>query len=272
MIDNHIFKDYLRMLRIGDWIRFYPIAPLAGAFLAGGGPYQIALVTAIYLGIIAYAFAINNCFDMDIDRLNPEKMYSGKNPMARGTVSTRGAAIEMLMLCGGATVLSVQIREDGLIGLILVLINIVLFTAYSAPPLRLKERPLLDVVTHGLMFGAVPVLAGAYMVSTEAGSAVQAMSVLAFLVGCEALVAHQVVDYDLDMGSTRTTVLAIGKWRGIILLVVLALLSVIVLLAASSALQLPGWAAAAIIWYLMAYPAYTCRGLYRDIRNSAIPE
>lgn len=272
MMDNHNFKDYLRMLRIGDWIRFYPIAPLAGALLAGGEPYQMALVTASYLGIIAYAFAVNNYFDADIDRLNPEKVHSGKNPMARGSISNRGAAIEMLILCTGAIVLSVQTGVGSLTGPILVIINIALFTAYSAPPLRLKERPVLDILTHGLMFGAVPVLSGAYLVSMEATPTIQTISVLAFLVGCEALVAHQVIDYDLDIGSTMTTVLSVGKWRGIILLVALAALSVIFLLIASSALQLSGWAIAAIIWYLMAYPAYTCRGLYRDIRSSAIPE
>ena len=52
--------DYLRMLRIRDWIKFYPLFPLAGAVLAGGGPDQTLLVLIAYICLIGYAFAVNN--------------------------------------------------------------------------------------------------------------------------------------------------------------------------------------------------------------------
>jgi 4-hydroxybenzoate polyprenyltransferase len=59
--------DYLRMLRIGDWIRFYPIIPLVGALLAGARAEQLLLIWLIYFAIIGYALVVNNYFDVEID-------------------------------------------------------------------------------------------------------------------------------------------------------------------------------------------------------------
>lgn len=75
--------DYLRMLRIGDWIKFYPLFPLAGALLAGGDSAQTIVVLIAYFFMISYAFVVNNYFDADIDRQNRQKVASGKNPWLR---------------------------------------------------------------------------------------------------------------------------------------------------------------------------------------------
>lgn len=83
--------DYLRMLRIKDWIKFYPLFPLAGAVLAGGSPDQTLLVLIAYICLIGYAFAVNNYFDAEIDRMHRHKVASGTNPMAAGKVGRRGS-------------------------------------------------------------------------------------------------------------------------------------------------------------------------------------
>lgn len=82
--------DYLRMLRIRDWIKFYPLFPLAGAYLAGGGQDQTLLVLIAYLCLISYAFVVNNYFDAEIDRQHRRKVESGTNPWPRER-SMRGA-------------------------------------------------------------------------------------------------------------------------------------------------------------------------------------
>jgi 4-hydroxybenzoate polyprenyltransferase len=69
--------DYLRMLRIRDWIKFYPLFPLAGAYLAGGGPDQTLLVLIAYVCLISYAFVVNNYFDAEIDRQHRRKVECG---------------------------------------------------------------------------------------------------------------------------------------------------------------------------------------------------
>jgi hypothetical protein len=39
--------DYLRLLRVGDWIRFYPFVPLAGAILAGAEASMLLVIWCI---------------------------------------------------------------------------------------------------------------------------------------------------------------------------------------------------------------------------------
>ncbi|NYT02034.1 MAG: hypothetical protein GKC10_04675 [Methanosarcinales archaeon] len=92
------------------------------------------------------------------------------------------------------------------------------------------------------------------------------------MIGCEALVAHQLVDYDLDRGFTRTTVTVIGRMYGLILQCLLTGLSLLILLAVSTFYQVPGWLVAGVGWYLLAYPAYSCREVFYDIRHRAIAE
>ena len=86
--------EYLRMLRIGDWIKFYIAAPLAGALLAGALPAQIILVFIIYFALIGYAFTVNNYFDVEIDRQHVGKMESNKNPLASGSVGRKRCCVD----------------------------------------------------------------------------------------------------------------------------------------------------------------------------------
>ncbi|NYT02035.1 MAG: UbiA family prenyltransferase [Methanosarcinales archaeon] len=144
------------MLRIGDWIRFYTLVPLAGALLAGENAGRMPVILIIYFFLIGYAFVVNNYFDVEIDRLHSRKMGQRKNPMANGGASERGVIVLIFLLVGLALLLSV---ETSLAGTALVVLNLLLFTAYSASPIRLKERVGLDVLTHGLMFGFLPLLA-----------------------------------------------------------------------------------------------------------------
>ena len=56
----------------------------------------------------------------------------------------------------GVSLISIAMSR---LGFGLIALNIILFTVYSGV-IRLKERPVIDVINHGLMFGAVPFLAG----------------------------------------------------------------------------------------------------------------
>lgn len=260
-------NDYLQMLRIGDWIRFYPIIPLVGALLAGAEIKQLLLIWLIYFALIGYAFVVNNYYDVEIDRLHRKKAESNKNPLASGAISSRGVQITMLVLVG-VTSLSLGF---GILGFALVLLNLLLVTAYSGGP-RLKDVPVLDIVTHGLMFGAVPFLAGFALVQGEVTYEAILLTALPFLLGCQALIAHQVVEYEMDIDSTKTTITRLGQGKGLLLLGVLAVASIVILLYVTDAASLPSWAQVAAGWYLLAYPAYSCRGIFSDIRHRASAE
>lgn len=257
------------MMRIGDWVKFYPIIPIIGALLAGATAGQLLLIWLIYFALIGYAFVVNNYYDVEIDRLHRGKAESKKNPLARGAIRHRGVQITMMLLVG-ITFLSLSFN---ILGFSLVLLNLLLVTAYSGG-LRLKDMHVLDIVTHGLMFGAVPFLAGFTLVQGAITYNVILLAALPFLLGCEALIVHQVMEYEMDIEGTKTTITRLGREKGLLLLGVLEVVSVAILLgiAAAHVVQLPAWILAAAGLYLLAYPAYSCRGILGDIRHRASAE
>lgn len=250
------------MLRIGDWIKFYPLIPLCGALFAGAEVQQLLLISLIYSALIGYAFVVNNYFDVKIDRQHQKKVECNKNPFASGKVSRRGVQALMFLLVG-VTFLSLWLSY---LGSVLVLLNLILVTAYSGGP-RLKEAAGLDIITHGLMFGAVPFLAGFALVLGSVTHEIIILSAIPFILGCEALIAHQVMDYEMDLGTTDTTITRMGVELGLMLLVILTAISLIILVGLASAMIMPSWAAFIVGWYILAYPAYSCRGKFRDIRH-----
>ena len=250
-------NPYLRMIRVKDWIRFYPFAPIAGALLAKAGAIDLALVLAAYIPLIGYSFVANNLFDVKIDRLHRGKQESGKNPLASGEVTRRGVLILMVLLLSIALMVSYLMNP---FGAALVAANALLLTAYSGGA-RLKEWIVLDIITHGLMFGALPLLAGFLLSGGSPLKGAFFASAIAFVLGCEALVAHQISDYDEDLGRTRTTVTWAGLKRGLMLLFSLALLSLPLLYMAAGLYGLPYLFVLLLGLYLLAYPLYSCRGI-----------
>jgi 4-hydroxybenzoate polyprenyltransferase len=274
-INNSELKEYAQkmslywgMARVKDWIKFYPLFPLAGAVMVGGSPPKIALILASYLMLIAYGFVVNNYFDVEIDKKHKEKVISNKNPLASGLVGRKEVEAMMAALLLGSFVLSIQLN---MFGAVLLIANAVLLTLYSGV-LRLKEVPIADIITHGLMFGAIPLAAGAVLAGGEVSAQLIAASGIAFLLGCEALVAHQVIDYEEDLGNTRTTVTMIGQRRGLILLAAISFGSVVLFIIICSGSSIPAVLAGFGLWFLLAYPVYSCRGALRDIRRLALPE
>jgi 4-hydroxybenzoate polyprenyltransferase len=257
------------MLRIGDWIRFYPIIPIVGALVAGATVEQLLLIWLVYFALIGYAFVVNNYYDVEIDRLHRKKAESNKNPLASGAVNRRGVWFTMMLLVGavilGSGVLSLG---SGVTGFSLVLLNLLLVTAYSGGP-RLKDVQVIDIITHGLMFGAVPFLVGFVLIHGAVTFEALLLAVLPFLLGCEALIAHQVVDYEIDLDSTRTTITGLGQRNGLLLLGILTVASLAILLFISPTVQLSPLIMAAAGLYLLAYPVYSCRGIFNDIRHCA---
>jgi len=83
-------QGYRRMLRIGDWVKFYPLFPLAGAFIAAGLSSDLVGVFALFSCVTAYGFVVNNLYDAEIDRRHPGKTKQGKNPCRRIDTEERG--------------------------------------------------------------------------------------------------------------------------------------------------------------------------------------
>jgi 4-hydroxybenzoate polyprenyltransferase len=123
-------------------------------------PLTVGLFAYFLLPANIYLYGVNDRFDREIDAENPKKAAAG-SPEARWRDSSAVTAV---------------VAASGLLGLALFAGSprvawpylagyFVLATAYSAPPLRFKARPLLDSLSNGLYL-----LPGAAAYAAVAGS------------------------------------------------------------------------------------------------------
>ncbi|WAI00490.1 UbiA prenyltransferase family protein [Methanogenium organophilum] len=252
-------QGYRKMLRTGDWVKFYPLFPLAGACLAAGITSELITVFALFFCITAYGFVINNLYDAEIDSKHSGKAETGKNPLADRVVSKKETIAMCGVLAGIPLLLSLAISG---IGFVFTLLCLIALTLYSATPARLKDRFAADIICHGVMFGGLPFLTGYALAGggiPELVSLPAAAALVCTFICCEALIAHEIMDYHEDLGTTYTTVVGIGLKNGALILGVSAMLSIITL-------ELMAWwftvdivANAVILMFLIAYPLYSCR-------------
>ena len=249
------------MLRTGDWIKFYPLFPLAGAFLAAGISPDLIIVFVLFFFITGYGFVINNLYDAEIDSKHSGKAKSGKNPLADKVLS-KGEVIALCVVLAGIPLVGSFLISPP--GFLCTLLCIIALTLYSAPPARLKDRFAADIICHGLMFGGFPFLAGYALAGGGIPGPFSFAAAAAFvctLICCEALIAHEIMDYHEDVGTTYTTVVGIGLRNGVLVLGITALFSLV-------ALELMAWwfavgitTNAVIFVFLIIYPLYSCRGM-----------
>ena len=219
------------MLRIEDTLKFFFWIPLAGAVLANVSFKNFILVAVISFCFTSFAFAVNNYFDVAIDKKNQDKIKSKTNPLAQELVTKSGT----LILLGILLIISISLSLFmNFIGFIFVLLSIFVSTLYSVSYIRLKEKNIIDITNHGLMFGFFPFLAG---VALTGGTINVPLVIIAFLftiLSSSALLTHQITDYEEDLGDTETTAIKIGKQKSYIflflfLIVSLSLFEIIIL-------------------------------------------
>lgn len=261
-------NGYIKMLRIGDWINFYPFIPLIGAVLSNPNDIDFLLIGTVYLIFfctLGYGFVINNYYDVEIDKKHKDKVILNKNPLISGDVTSRGT----LLLCGILIVIPLIFSFFlSRLGFLLTLTTILLFTLYSERRVRLKERYFVDIITHGIMSGFIPFLAGFTLAGGKLNIQILLISLLFMIIGCEALLTHQINDYKDDLGNTDTTVVRTGIRNGWAMLIVFVILSMLNLWLIISIYRIDLLLSVGAFSYLLAYPIYMCRGeIKNDIYN-----
>lgn len=260
------------MLRVQDWIFGYFFIPGIGSIAAGGITPVLIPLAVIAFCTIAFGFVINNVADVEIDKIHTAKCRNLKNPLVSRTVTLRGTWILLFLLAFVPLCLSLVWSVPAFFG---VAATLTLFTVYSIPPFRLKERYILDLATHGVMAGAMLFLIGFLLNSPAVPPLSPRMISLAVLftcIGCMALLVHQIGDYREDRDHTTTTVVRIGKRRSWFLLAVLMALSLIALAVVDIVVQLEPW----VFWgsvALFAIPVLLLRNdISEDFLHRPVPD
>jgi len=224
-------SNYFKMLRIKDTVKFFFWIPLVGAILTNVSLNDFVLIAVISFCTVSYAFVINNYFDVEIDKKNSKKINSKSNPLAQGLVTKKG----VLTLSGILLLIPISLSLFmNFIGFIFVLLSIFGATLYSMSYIRLKERNIIDIVSHGIVFGPFLFLTGVFLSQGMINMSLLAIAFLFTILSANVLLAHQIMDYEEDLGNTNTTVIKIGKKRSylflfIFLIIALLLFEIIIL-------------------------------------------
>jgi len=210
--------------------------PFAAAYLLAGGGLDVALVVGTVFFLIPYnllMYGVNDVFDHDSDLRNPRK--GG----VEGIVLDR--RVHRLTLWSAALLplpfLAVLLPLGGAVAGLVLLVVLAAVVGYSAPGLRLKERPVLDSLTSSTHFVG-PAAYGLVLTGAPAGPTAAASLAAFFLWGMasHAFGAVQDVrpDRDAGIGSIATV---LGAARTVRLALVLYAAAGLVMLAT-------GWPAA----------------------------
>jgi 4-hydroxybenzoate polyprenyltransferase len=227
---GHLLKkaeSVRRNARISHWRAYFSIASLGLILntpsLASLTPSTLLYFTftiSLYLG---FAFSINNCYDMEADRNNRGK--HGDNPIVNGDLTMREGVAASLLISVLGLAMAYLIYDN--VTFLFYLTLIAISHAYSSPPLRLKSRPILDIVSHGLFFGVLLFIYGA---RTNGAPQSQGYLFLALLFTSSMILEMrnhiEDIDYDLDAG-VNTTATWLGESRSRRLIQVLVSLNIV---------------------------------------------
>lgn len=220
------FQPYLELLRAKDWRGYFLIASF-GFVISKGFLFSLKDIVAFYAIIIllfGFGFSVNDCFDTKEDKLVKDK----KNPVALQKISLKNALIFSMLLAILALALS---SLFGTKVFLLCLGSTLLGFFYSSPPLRIKSRPWLDLLSHGLFAGVFIFLIPLLIFAKE-------LTLVHYLIGFSIFyfsiileLRNHIEDYETDKkANLKTTVCIFGLEKSEKLLQYLAVLYPLTLL------------------------------------------
>ncbi|MCD6590934.1 MAG: UbiA family prenyltransferase [Candidatus Aenigmarchaeota archaeon] len=194
------------MLRVRNWLGYFLIATLGYVIFTKLNAYisETIFFYALICLCLGFSFSINNCFDNKEDLLK----IKNSNPVAAEEIRQKEGIVFSLLLAFLGMILSLL---RGLNVFYFFSVLIFLSFSYSSPPFRLKSKPLLDLISHGLFFGSLLFLFPSvfFSKSSELLHILIAISIFYFSLILE--LRNHIEDYDSDKkAGLRTTVCMLG--------------------------------------------------------------
>jgi 4-hydroxybenzoate polyprenyltransferase len=187
-----------------------------------------AQTTLLLLAITAgywLAFAINDYFDAPFDAHHQEKA------VGNFFVQVRGRALPQPILLLMAAVLGLILfafLQFGWRGLFILAVSLVVVWGYSAPPLRFKSRPGIDLLAHGLFVETFAYFVCLFLLQVRWTQLDYAILLLAFLSSTAAQLEQQLRDFEVDRHTGRTFATAVGPAKTALLLKAITLLILLI--------------------------------------------
>jgi len=213
-------KPYLELMRMKNWLGYFLMASL-GFVISRGFLFPLKDIIIFYTTVIllfGFVFSINDCFDTKEDKLDKDK----KNPIVLERINLKqGLAFSVFLAISGLALSMVL----GLKVFLLFFTTIVFAFLYSAPPVRMKGRPLLDLFSHGLFAGALIFLIPVLVFNNQLTFFHYLIAFSLFYFSITLEIRNHIEDYETDKkAGLKTTVGTLGPKNSEKLLRYLALI------------------------------------------------
>jgi 4-hydroxybenzoate polyprenyltransferase len=139
------------------------------------------------------AFAVNDYFDAPQDAADPFKR--GRNFFVQYQPNK---ALLLIGLIGVVCVIFAGFIRYGANGLLEFTVAMLAIAAYSAPPIRLKSRPFLDLAMHAVFVETAPYYATLYILGVQWDALDRVLLALFFIGSLTAQLEQQTRDFDTD--------------------------------------------------------------------------
>ena len=197
---------FIRIQHVSFWFAVSFLGFLLGTSTLSLSFYIVpfAVFAVSIFCILSFTFAVNNYFDVDSDRINPRRKRI--NAIASGKISKKiGRLLIIILLIIPLTVCYLYKFEVFLFCISL----LVWMFIYSAPPLRLKGRPGLDVIWHFFAFFLFVI--GGSFISGSIGLISWLVAISFGVFSCIGQVWNHILDYSFDKDSgTKTFAVWVG--------------------------------------------------------------
>lgn len=198
---------FLRISRPVTWV----IVPMI--FLLGFTYYgaKLALVSLLQLVLLSFPYSIflygiNDIFDYKSDQINPRKQI----PLGTKLEKAHHSVVWKVSLIIGLVLLSSAMMTLNLWNILIMCLLLFFSYQYSAPPLRLKERPPLDSISNGFIYFYAPVVLGASYSVPPFEIPFQLYFITVCVMSVHSL--GTIMDYSVDkMVGDRTLAVVFGK-------------------------------------------------------------
>jgi 4-hydroxybenzoate polyprenyltransferase len=198
--------DFIRSLlyRMDAWGVAFVLAAVALRLHDAIRPQTVLLAVAIAT-MYWFGYALNDYFDAPFDAQDTTK--SGHNffvahPLPT-SVAQAGAALVILFPLAA-------FAQFALPGLLLLALFVLVAWGYSAPPLRLKSRPGLDLLVHAVFVQTYPYLVCLLLVGTSWEPLDYALLAINFFSSLAGQLQQQIRDFVVDSKTDRNFATRVG--------------------------------------------------------------
>jgi len=200
-------RKFLQLLRIEEWRAFLLIS-LFGFLMAKGYLFPLEKIFLLYLTFflfLGFGFLLNDCFDLKEDKFHLSKI----NLILEKKISRKKAMAICFFLCFFGLFLSLIFNKNFFLFSLFGVLTVIF---YSVPPMRLKGKPFLDLISHGFYGGVFFFLAPFLALSQKIGNLEGILSVVIFYFSVLLELRNHVEDYFFDkQAGLKTTACFLGK-------------------------------------------------------------